>query len=41
VDLPPYATAVQEAVGLPVFDITTLISHVHSSFVRKPFGDTN
>lgn len=37
VDLPPYANAVQEAVGLPVFDITTLIGHVHSTLVRKPF----
>jgi hypothetical protein len=38
VDLPPYAHAVQEAVGLPVFDITTLIGHFHSSLVRKPFA---
>jgi hypothetical protein len=37
VDLPPYAAAVQEAVGRPVFDITTLIDHVHSALVRKPF----
>ncbi len=38
VDLPPYANSVQEAVGLPVFDITTLIGHVHSALVRKPFS---
>jgi Asp/Glu/hydantoin racemase len=37
VDLPPYAHAVQEAVGLPVFDMTTLIGHVHSALVRSPF----
>jgi hypothetical protein len=37
VDLPPYAHAVQEAVGLPVFDITTLIDHFHSALVRNPF----
>jgi hypothetical protein len=37
VDLPPYAHAVQEAVGLPVFDITTLIEHFHAALVRKPF----
>jgi hypothetical protein len=37
VDLPPYAHAVQEAVGLPVFDITTLIGHFHAALVRKPF----
>jgi hypothetical protein len=38
VDLPPYAHAVQEAVGLPVFDITTLIGHFHAALVRKPFS---
>jgi len=37
VDLPPYADAVQQATGLPVFDITTLIGHVHSTLVRRPF----
>jgi hypothetical protein len=37
VDLPPYAHAVQEAVGLPVFDMTTLIDHFHSALVRNPF----
>ena len=35
--LPPFAHAVQAAVGLPVFDFTTLITMVHSSLVRKPF----
>jgi hypothetical protein len=38
VDLPPYAHAVQEAVGLPVFDITTLIGHFQAALVRKPFA---
>jgi hypothetical protein len=38
VDLPPYAHAVQEAVGMPVFDMTTLIDHYHSALVRKPFS---
>lgn len=37
VDLPPYAHAVQEAVGLPVFDMTTLIGHFRSALVRNPF----
>lgn len=37
VDLPPYAHAVQDAVGLPVFDMTTLIGHFHSALVRNPF----
>ena len=36
-DLPPYAAAVQQAVGLPVFDYTTMINYVHSGLVRKPF----
>ena len=38
VDLPPYAHAVQEAVDLPVFDMTTLIGHFQSALVRKPFS---
>jgi len=37
VDLPPYAHAMQAAVGLPVFDITTLIDHFHAALVRNPF----
>jgi hypothetical protein len=37
VDMPPYAHAVQEAVGLPVFDITTLIGLAHTAIVRRPF----
>jgi len=37
VDLPPYAHAVQEAVDLPVFDMTTLIGHFQAALVRKPF----
>ncbi|TDJ31162.1 MAG: hypothetical protein E2O57_00145 [Gammaproteobacteria bacterium] len=36
-DLPPYAAAVQQAVGLPIFDYTTMINYVHSGLVRKPF----
>jgi hypothetical protein len=36
-DLPPYAAATQEAVGLPVFDFTTLIHHVFSALVRRRF----
>jgi hypothetical protein len=36
-DLPPYATAVQEAVGLPVFDFSTMINYVFSALVRKRF----
>jgi aspartate/glutamate racemase len=36
-DLPPYAHAVQTAVGLPVFDFFTMINYVHTALVRKPF----
>lgn len=37
VDLPPYAHAVQEATGLPVYDITTLINHALGALVRRRF----
>jgi hypothetical protein len=37
VDLPPYAHAVQEALGLPVFDMTTLIEFAVSALARRPF----
>ena len=36
--LPPYAAAVQEAVGLPVFDYVTMINHVFSAVVRRRFA---
>jgi hypothetical protein len=36
-DLPPYAAAVQEATGLPVFDFSTLIDYVFSAVVRRRF----
>jgi len=36
-DLPPYAAAVQEAVGLPVFDFVTMINYVFSAVVRRRF----
>jgi len=36
-DLPPYAHAVQKAVGLPVFDFFTMIQYVHTALVRTPF----
>jgi Asp/Glu/hydantoin racemase len=35
--LPPYAAAVQEAVGLPVFDYITMINYVFSAVVRRRF----
>ncbi len=37
-DLPPYAHAVQQAVGLPVFDFFTMINYVHTTLVRKTFN---
>ncbi|MBA7486115.1 hypothetical protein ES707_21668 [subsurface metagenome] len=36
-DMPPYAWAIQNAVGLPVFDFYTLINWVYNSVVRRPF----
>lgn len=36
-DLPPYAHAVQTAVGLPVFDFFTMINYVHTTLLRMPF----
>jgi hypothetical protein len=36
-NLPPYAAAVQEAVGLPVYDFVTMIHHVHSALTRSSF----
>jgi Asp/Glu/hydantoin racemase len=36
-NLPPYAAAVQRAVGLPVYDVVTMIHHVQSALSRAPF----
>jgi hypothetical protein len=36
-NLPPYAAAVQEAVGLPVYDFTTMLHHVQAALARIPF----
>jgi hypothetical protein len=35
--LPPYAAAVQEAVGLPVFDFVTMINYVFSAVVKRRY----
>ncbi len=35
--LPPYAAAVQEAVGLPVFDFVTMINYMFSAVVRQRY----
>jgi hypothetical protein len=36
-DLPPYAAAIERAVRLPVFDMTTLIDWVYRAVVRSEF----
>jgi Asp/Glu/hydantoin racemase len=36
-NMPPYAHAIQRAVGVPVFDIVTLINMLHESVVRRPY----
>lgn len=36
-NLPPYAAAVQEATGLPVYDFTTMINFVFSALQRQRF----
>lgn len=35
--LPPYATALQEAVQVPVFDYITMINFIFSAVVKKPY----
>jgi len=37
-DLVPFACAMQERTGLPVFDIVTLTELVHHSLTRRPYG---
>jgi Asp/Glu/hydantoin racemase len=36
-NMTPYAAAVQEKIGLPVFDIYTLVNMVHQAVVREEF----
>jgi len=36
-NLPPYAAAVQAAVGLPVYDVVTMIRYVHAALARTAF----
>lgn len=36
-DLVPFASAIQERLGVPVFDIVTLTGLVHASLSRSPF----
>jgi hypothetical protein len=37
-ELSPHAFAIQEAVGLPAWDFTTMINWVNSGLVRRPFA---
>jgi hypothetical protein len=37
-DMPPYAWAIQNAIGIPVFDYTTMINWIHTAVVRRPFS---
>lgn len=36
-NLPPYAKSIQEAVGLPVYDVTTMIESTYSALARRRF----
>ena len=36
-NMPPYAKAIQEAVGLPVFDIVSLVNYVHGGVVAREY----
>ena len=36
-DLPPYSYRLQREFGLPVFDYTTMIRHVASTFLHQPY----
>ena len=36
-DMPPYASAIQAAVGLPVFDFITLINYLQNAVMQRPY----
>jgi Asp/Glu/hydantoin racemase len=36
-DMPPYAHRIQQEIGLPVFDLTTLATMVHIAVIRMPY----
>lgn len=36
-DMPPYAYAVQESTGLPVYDFITMINWLHQSVCQRPY----
>jgi Asp/Glu/hydantoin racemase len=37
-NMPPYAAAIQQEIGLPVFDIYTLANMVYQAVVRREFS---
>jgi hypothetical protein len=37
-DIPPFANAIQNKVGIPIFDLVSLIDFVSASFTRKAFN---
>jgi len=37
-NMPPYARAIQDTVGLPVFDVVTMINYAYSSINRQIFA---
>jgi hypothetical protein len=37
-DMPPFASAVQRAVHLPVFDFITMIRWIQNAMVQRPYG---
>ena len=37
-NMPPFARAIQDAVGLPVFDVVTMINYAYSSLNRQVFA---
>ena len=36
-ELSPHAFVIQESVGVPIWDFTTMINWVYSGLVRRPF----
>lgn len=40
-DMPPFAADMQEMLGLPVFDLTTLATMVHDVVFRQPYHGIN
>jgi aspartate/glutamate racemase len=39
-DMPPYASAIQDALHLPVFDFVTMVNYVYAAFTRTRFHGT-